>query len=456
MLSHAHSTQYAKRAELTLLLTVAVAALGILAAIPARAQTETVLYSFTYSPSALGGFGCPPLPLSGSPNEQPHEGLLFYNGALYGTTPEGGAGIKKDPDSDDGMVFRLTKPKSGGTSWNEQTLHSFTPYDDGSYPCSRLIERNDAPPYTGYSLIGTTVGGLNGYGTIFALTPPATGQTGWTENILYTFKGESDGREPFDGLTIGSDGSLYGVARLGTDGIAYPSVFQLTPDGTLVTLAVNYDGVVFNGDLLLDSATGLLFGTTQNGGAYGYGDVFELIPSVAPPNNIIDLYDFTGGSDGASPNGGLKGGTGDLFGTTQGGGDGTGSDGGGVLFELRQEIAGNPYTLIVQHTFSGGVAADGAVPGAGLYKDSTGTLWGTTEYGGVFRRNFATYGTIFKLYPDPVVVHEWHYAVAYDFAGEPDGAYPQSLLTEDKKGNLYGTTNAGGSANEGTVFQFTP
>lgn len=452
MFTNCHPAQPLRRAEVALLLTAAVAAVGFLLPIPAQAQTETALYSFNYAIyPPVDPYGCP----AGSTNAQPHTGLLFYKGGLYGTTPLGGTGQKRTSDSDDGMVFRLTKPKSG-PPWTETTLHSFIPVPEtgGLYPCSRLIQKNGV-------LYGSTKnGGFSGFGTLFALVPPATGQTTWTEDVLYTFLGESDGSLPFDGLTLGSDGSLYGVTRAGIDGLySNPSVFQFTPSGSLVTMASNDQGLVYNGDLLLDSASGSLFGTTQNGGAHGYGNVFQLTPNGAGGWNINDLYDFTGGADGGTPNGGLVGVPGDLFGTTQGGGSGTGTNGGGVLFELRVETPGNPYTLIVQHTFNGFFYDDGAVPEAGLYRDATGTLWGTTNYGGWFR-TFKVYldlGTIFKLYPDPRIVHDWHYATVYDFGGgTTDGAYPQGLLTGDPAGNVYGTTNAGGSSNEGVVFQLTP
>jgi uncharacterized repeat protein (TIGR03803 family) len=434
-------------------LAAAVVALAILLPIPARAQQETVLYSFTYGTYDLfDPLSCPPV--SGQPlNEQPHAGLLFYKGALYGTTPEGGAGAPRVVDSDRGMVFRVTQPASGGTPWNEQTLHSFQPEKpDGLYPCSSLIEKNGV-------LYGSTLGGTQALGTIFALVPPATGQTGWTENELYNFIGGGDGQEPFDGLTMGNDGSLYGVTAGGAYGDSLPAVFQLTPSGNLVTL-LNTENItcktgtcLFNGDLLLDSSTGALFGTNQSGGAYGYGNVFQLTPSSGGWI-YDDLYDFTGGADGATPNGGLVGGPGDLFGTTQGGGDptlcepGDIGNGCGVLFELRQLIAGNPYTLIVQHSFLN--QPDGSTPTAGLFQDAKGTLWGTTTLGGS-----SNLGTIFELYPDRVIVDSWHYLEAYSFAGGTnDGAHPQSSLTADSTGALYGTTNSGGSANEGTVFRF--
>jgi uncharacterized repeat protein (TIGR03803 family) len=451
MLINCCPAPWSKRAEIASLLTIAVVVLCILSPIAARAQTETVIYNFTYPTFSITG--CPPE----SANTGPNAGLLVHGGHLLGTTPEGGHGEKGVPDTKAGMVFGLASPASG-TLWKESILHSFINEPeplDGTYPCSRLIQKNGV-------LYGSTIGSnaVFGFGTVYSMTPPPAGKTAWTETLLYSFSEESGG-EPYDGLAAGNNGSLYGVGYFGANGSNGGIVFQLNPPTgdsgwTEVTILSNNDGTLYNGDLLLDSSTGSLFGTTQDGGAHGYGNVFELTPS-GDTWTYSDLYDFTGGSDGASPNGGLAGRAGDLFGTTRGGGDGTGSDGSGVLFELRQEIAGDPlYTLIVQHTFAGGAGADGAIPFAGLYEDASGTLWGTTEYGGPFRLHFATYGTIFKLYPDRTIVNDWHYASVYAFAGQPDGAYPESLLTEDTKGNLYGTTNAGGTANTGAVFQFTP
>ena len=425
------------------LLTAAVVALSILLPIPAQAQTETVIYNFAYPTHTFTG--CPP----GSYNVYPHTGPLFYKGNLYSTAPEGGTGEKGVPDTADGTLFRLAPPKAGGTSWTRKTLHSFdgdpTPPMDGTYPCSHLLEKNGV-------LYGTTIGGgLKDAGTVFSLTPPGTGQTAWTETILYNFTGQEDGAQPFDALVMDSNGTLYGVTMSGING---PGVFELVPNGSGSyyedTLAANSLSYVYNGGLLVAESPLSLFGTTQDGGK-GYGNVFQLT-LTADGWTMNDLYDFNGSGDGAYPNGGLKGAPGDLFGTTQGGGNGVGYSGDGVLFELRQEIGGSPlYTLIVWHTFNGS-QADGATPDAALHQDASGTLWGTTTVGGV-----NNLGTIFELYPDRTIVHDWHYKLLYSFAGgTTDGANPEGVLTEDKNGNLYGTTNAGGSENEGTLFEFTP
>jgi uncharacterized repeat protein (TIGR03803 family) len=334
----------------------------------------------------------------------------------------------------------------------KKTLQSFIDqapvFDNGTYPCSRLIESN------GILYGSTRYGGLYGFGTVFSLTPPGAGETAWTETVLYNFTGGSDGEEPYGSLLM-YGGSLYGVSVLnpGTDSFG-GVVFKLNPISASsyeeYTILSNTDGVLYNSDLLPDDSTDVLFGTTQYGGAHGYGNVFQLALSGPLSSNYSDLYDFPGGGDGAYPNGGLRGSAGDLFGTTQGGGAGSG-EGNGVLFELRQLTAGSPYTLFIQHTFNG-PDGDGSTPNAGLYQDATGAFWGTTTLGGTNNQ-----GTIFELYPDRTIVHDWHYLEAYSFAGgTTDGANPESPLTGDTSGNLYGTTTFGGSAGQGTVFQLKP
>jgi uncharacterized repeat protein (TIGR03803 family) len=436
-----------RTAGLTLTLTAALIVFSTLSPLPARAQTETVLYSFGYPTSTFTG--CPP----NSYNVYPHAGLLFRNGHLFGATPEGGAGEKGLPGSKDGMVFRLVEPKSGSTPWEKNTVHSFIPEAttapppvDGIYPCSRLIEDD------GFLCGSTLSGGSAGFGTVYSLAPPATGQTAWTETILYNFTGRADGAAPYDGLTA-YENLLFGVSLGGVDNGNGSNVFMIVNDGSGYieqTILTNSVGEIYNGDLLVDKSTGLVFGTSQNGGAHGYGYVFQLTQSGSAWT-MADIWDFTGGADGAYPNGGLAGRTGDLFGTTQGGGASIGCC--GVLFELRQEYANDPlYSEITWHAFNTSDSTDGSIPVAGLYQNANRNLWGTTTVGGL-----DNLGTVFELYPDRTIVNDWHYEEVYSFiGGTTDGTNPQGLLTGDKSGNLYGTTNAGGSANKGTVFRLTP
>ncbi len=103
-------------------------------------------------------------------------------------------------------------------------------------------------------------------------------------------------------------------------------------------------------------------------------------------------------------------------------------------------------TFTLLHSFAGG-PTDGAFPAAGLLMDRRGNLYGTTGRGGSSGR----FGTVFKLDPSGTLT------VLHNFAGGPtDGAIPLAGLLMDARGNLYGTTEGGGSSNAGTVFKLTP
>jgi uncharacterized repeat protein (TIGR03803 family) len=420
-------------------------AFGILMPPHALAQTESMIHSFNYR--VFSADGCPP----NSYNVYPHTGLVSYKGHLYGTTIEGGPGVKGIPGTADGSMYALAAPESGGTTWDKKTLHNFIADQDpadGTFPCSTLSANAGL-------LYGTTIsGGQNDHGTLFVINTPSAGVNlpPWTETIVYNFTGGADGTAPYDGLAWNGS-EIFGVSRGGTTNPNGSNVFQISGElyssYTEQTIHSNNVGDIYNGDLLVDYATAQIFGTSPTGGAYKYGYVYSLT-LTGGSYVFADIWDFTGGADGAYPNGGLVGRAGDLFGTTQGGGESIGCC--GVLFELRQETAGDPlYSDITWNTFRGS-PGDGSIPVAGLDKDSNGNIWGTTSVGGL-----DNLGTIFELYPDRTIVNDWHYEEVYSFTGgTTDGANPQSLLTEDKNGNLYGTTNSGGQENEGAVFRWIP
>ena len=371
----------------------------------------------------------------GNDGSDPATPLAFDNaGNAYGTTASGGV-------FDFGTVFMLTP------SGQESVLYSFTGGGDGLDPHSGVIIDSAG------NLYGTTVaggfGGLcagDGCGVIFELSPS---DGGWTETTLYSFTGLNDGFGPGSGLIFDTAGNLYGTAPDGgkkSDGV----VFELSPSKNgwrykvIHAFTGGKDGAVGSlGSLLLDAA-GNLYGTTELGGAYGAGAVYELSPSVHGAWKTTALYEFKGMPDAASPYGGLifdKGGN--LYGTTYFGG----AAGQGAVFQLVPE-PNSTWQEKVLYSFQGGT--DGSFPTSTLFFDSASVLYGTTSTGG---RPSCDCGTVFKL---TLSRGSWNEKIVHFFGKGKDGSSPNYGLTPDHAGNLYGTAPVGGTGGQGVVFQFTP
>jgi uncharacterized repeat protein (TIGR03803 family) len=394
---------------LSMALAFTIVLLPALAAAPAgQAQTYKVLHRFT----------------GGADGGRPYAGLIRdAGGDLYGTTYSGGG-------SKYGTVFKVAG------DGKETVLYSFTGSPDGAAPSAGLI-RDPAG-----DLYGTTVdGGASDVGTVFKAA--ADGK----ETVLYSFcsaQNCTDGAYPVAGLVRDASGALYGTASGGT---YYGVVFKLAASGK-ETVLHNFtgpprDGAGPGGGFLVRDANGDLYGTTQGGGASDVGTVFK----VAADGKETVLYSFCSAqncADGAYPGAGLvQDSKGNLYGTTQGGGDlscySDGAYGCGVVFKL----APNGKETVL-HSFTGS-PSDGAGPGRSfLVRDANGDLYGTTASGGV-----SDVGTVFKVAADGKET------VLYSFAGS-DGAYPYAGLVRDAKGNLYGTTERGGGYGYGTVFELIP
>jgi uncharacterized repeat protein (TIGR03803 family) len=183
-----------------------------------------------------------------------------------------------------------------------------------------------------------------------------------------------------------------------------------------------------------------VYGTTEAGGVYNDGTVFRLTPSKDGKWRETLLHSFVdNGKDGNSPDAGLIFDiAGNLYGTTAGGGGGACTGGCGAVFELVRDGNGG-WTEKVLHRFSHGHGKDGYYPTANLILDAKGDLYGTTNGGGSFGE-----GTVFRL------THrangEWTEKVlhSFDWNGK-DGYYPDASLIFDASGNLYGTTSLGGT-----------
>ena len=187
--------------------------------------------------------------------------------------------------------------------------------------------------------------------------------------------------------------------------------------------------------------------------SYGQTPVSQKAWAQTPHAKFQVLYTFKGEKDGGNPNGALiQDAAGTLYGTTYDGGDLSCTNGifagSGVVFKL--DRAGH-YTVL--YRFKGG-PGDGQNPCAGVIRDQSGNLYGTTCYGGAFANN----GTVFKL------DSSGHETVLYNFTGGADGGVPKTALTRDASGNLFGTTYDGGSGacNDsngvgcGVVFKLDP
>jgi uncharacterized repeat protein (TIGR03803 family) len=329
----------------------------------------------------------------GKDGKFPQASLIFDpDGNLYGTTAGGGA-------TGGGTAFKLT-PHSNG-SWTESVLYSFcsrTNCVDGEAPLASLIFDPDG------NLYGTTqVGGARGVGgTVFKLAPNADGS--WRESVLHSFCSRtncSDGDNPEANLIFDPDGNLYG--------------------------------------------------TTQVGGAHGVGGtVFKLAPNADGSWRESVLHSFCSRphcSDGEFPEASLIfDPDGNLYGTTFGGG---GLFGGGTVFKL----APNGRESVLHSFCFRTNCVDGAQP-AGLVFDFAGNLYGTTESGGdqgCFSGDGC--GIVFKLTPNSE--GGWNERVLHTFADHP-GANPFAPLISDVAGNLYGTTEGDGTTTHGSVFEITP
>jgi uncharacterized repeat protein (TIGR03803 family) len=375
------------------------------------AGQETTLYSF---PGAAGG-------------TTPFAGVTLGSaGSLYGTTQLGGA-------SNWGAVYRVN------AAGRETALYNFSGGADGAFPESSVV-LDDAGNAYGTATGGGSAPGTAGFGVVFKIS--SAGQ----ETVLYTFKNGADGARP-GGVILGSAGELYGNAGGGAAGGGV--VFKLDPSGTQTVLCSFTGGKDGGGpgDIIMDSA-GNIYGTTYSGGASGLGVVYELDTS----GRETVLYSFPGGPDGAVGGANLfRDSAGNLYGTTWAGGGSVDEAGSGVVFEL--DAAGN-YAVL--YRFTGG--ADGGTPFAGVIRDPSGNLYGTTNEGGTSGDCTGGCGVVYKISAsgEEIVLHS--------FTGGADGSSPSAGLAFGSAGGLFGTTPWGGKgatatapfSGAGVVYEIAP
>jgi uncharacterized repeat protein (TIGR03803 family) len=355
------------------------------------------------------------------------------------------------------------------------------------------------------NLFGTTWGGgAYGYGTVFQLSPGSDEK--WTETILHSFcklnRCQGDGATLSDTPALDSKGRLYDISTAG--------IFQMAPRAHGWSFKVIYGGggggsgnappptnLPEMGDLLLNPAgnvygpfgvgknynggvaelshgphgwtekdlydfclhphnyvcldgsypayrltwdtAGNLYGVTIQGGVNGLGVAYELEHATGGWKEHV-LYDFPAYVPGSAL---VFDGSGNLYGTTfqEGSCDGT-------VYQLSPQGKGR-WKRTILYPFCNAEQNGGAPAEPVTFDPKTGVLYGTASAGG---DPVCQCGVIFKLTPGKS--GKWEYTVLHKFHG-PDGVGPNGL-TIDAKGNLYGTTVAGGKYGYGVAFEFTP
>lgn len=401
---------------------------------------------------------------------------LAADGSFYGTTALGGSG------GGNGTVFKMTP---AGVLTTLVNLTGATGANPGASPTSGLLQHSDGDFYG-----MTSAGGTNSLGTLFKMTAAGV------HTVLVHFSGTGGsalGSQPKGTLAQGADGLLWGTTTTG--GAGSGTVFKCTTAGVLTTL-VTFNGNSGaslgnspNGGLVLHP-NGDFYGTTSGGGIYNLGTVFKVsadgvlttllslwaAPTVGTLRQASDgrLYGTTLGGGGGSgvgmvfamppggapevlatltPNSGtiawnsrggfVRGADGAMYATAGSGGVGAATS--GAVFKI---TAAGALSTIVGFTGTGGNFL-GSNPQAALIVGHDSMLWGTTSTGG----SGGSYGTVFKTTTEGGLTTMVNFTGT---GGANPGATVSSPLVLASDGNYYGATNAGGTNNLGTVYRLTP
>lgn len=391
---------------------VVIGAGGVLYAVIRSSPVSSSFAVVSLTPPGAAGAWTPSMLYSFTTGGSVSSLVVGTDGALFGATGSGGA-------ANAGLVYSVTPPAGSGGQWIGTTIYAFT---GGNPPGTNNIGAL-AISASGV-LYGFTTGGgggscPGGCGIIFSLTPPASAGGNWTESVLHTFEGGSDGAFPA-GLTVGPGGVLYGTTTYGGAGICYDSgpipgcgtVFSLTP-------------------------------SASSGGTW----TESVLHSFALPNPC-SATPCAGGSDGAFPGAGVAIGSGGvLYGTTAAGGTGGCNFGCGTAFQLTPPAStGGAWTEIVIYNFITPSGISPMPPGpdpSGLAISIGGVLYGTTVNGGnLYEEYFPACGSVFSLTPPANPGSVWTETDLYLFSGSA-GCYVHPGVAIGNDGVLYGSVGAG-------------
>jgi hypothetical protein len=341
--------------------------------------------------------------------EVPDGLIIDQAGNLYGVTAYGGSGgcVLVGVPAGCGTVYELSPPLTKGGKWTYTVLYNFKSGKDGYLPGGNLVFDSAGNLYGATEFgggKGTTCDPDYQYcGTVFELSPPKTKGGKWTEKVLHSFAGGTDGANPNGGLVLDSKGAIYGTTYIGG------------------------------------------YNCPHNSGQ-GCGTVFELTPPTMKggtwTENILHRFEIS--KNEANPAAGMTfDGKGYLYGTTA-----------GTVFRLAPPpMKSGRWRETILYTFN----QDAYDPKGALIFDKSGDLYGTVEYG----NNGFRYGGVFRLRPPNTSEGPWNFGALYGFTGSPDGAYPAAKLIFDKHGSLFSTTQGGGAGTScsgycGTVFEVWP
>jgi uncharacterized repeat protein (TIGR03803 family) len=431
------------------LLPMLLAALGLLLAGRAPAQTFTVMHTFAASHTNSSGS------FTNSDGALPQAGLTLSGNTLYGTAANGGSGAN-------GTVFKVN---TDGTGFTNLYVFSASPppnytNSDGGYPYAGLV-------LSGNTLYGAAdIYGAHGSGTVFAISTNGTSFTNlysFTAHGSYPSYTNSDGINPSVGLLL-SGNTLYGVAY--NEGIfGGGTVYRVNINGTSFTnlhsfAAISYypnntnkDGGNPSSVLVLSGNT--LYGTTGMGGTNGNGTVFKV---NTDGTGFTNLHIFSANaaspytnSDGTLPQAGLILSGNTLYGVAGRGGNGNS----GTVFSLNTN--GTGFTTLHSFAASPGYNAQGSSTNSdGSFPDASLLLSGNTLYGTTCGGGGSGNGTVFAINTNGTGFQNLYFFTAlstnyYTGGTNSDGALPESSLI--LSGNiLYGTAAYGGRSGNGTIF----
>lgn len=370
--------------------------------------------------------------------------LQAADGTIYGTAAGGANGS--------GAVFSFKKTSTG---LNPLTIiYNFSALQGANQSAPQTNSDGGEPQGltmgTDGNLYGVTgTGGASGSGTVFSITTAGVLTTLYTFTAFDANGANTDGYDP-DTLIEGPDGNFYGTARFGGPG-STGTVFRITPSGSFTVIysfpPVDVNNSNTNGSQplgLILGADGNFYAVTLLGGANGVGTIFK----ISPDGIFTLLHTMTRSTDGAQPDSLMQASDGNFYGTAESGG----ADGWGTIFQITP--SGQFTTLYQFGTISANLALDDFGGASGLFQGPDGNLYGTTPSG------YTECGTVFGITPTG------HYSILFEFSdgcgpndSPPVGAHPTSGLILGVDGNVYGLSDVSIDGSDfGGVYQlqFSP